>query len=185
MEENLEKEAIDAFLGGEKSGLQFLYERHGERVFRTCYRILGERTAAEDITQEVFIRVVQKMHSFNGRSSFSTWIYRISVNQSLNALKKHRSREFMQSGDFDENTLAKDPDTNSPERILAAKEKKEDIQNLLQRLKPDHRTVLVLKEIEGLGYSEIADVLKVPIGTVMSRLSRGRQEFKKMWAATA
>ncbi len=184
MPENREMEAINAFLGGEKSGLQFLYKRYSERVFRTCYRILGEHAAAEDATQEVFIRVARKLHSFNGRSLFSTWIYRISVNQSLNALKKRKSGDFIQSGEIERELAPKFSEIDSPERILAAKEQRESIQNLLQRLKPEHRVVLVLKEIEGLGYREIAETLKVPQGTVMSRISRGRKEFKKMWTAS-
>lgn len=159
-------------------GLEVLYGIYSERVFRTCFRILGDRTAAEDQTHEVFMRLFEQIGRFDGRSRFSTWLYRLAVNHTLNLLRKRNRRsaklkEFMFPREV--------PARELPDRSLLRKEDGGRVQALLEALSPDHRTILVLREIEELDYAEIAEVLGVAKGTVMSRLHRARQELKRRW----
>lgn len=174
----LEQAAVRRCQGGEIDGLEFLYGIYAERVFRTCLRILGDRAAAEDQTHEVFLRLFEQIGRFDGRSSFSTWLYRLAVNHTLNRLRRRnrrssKLREFVRP--------AEAPARELPDRNVLRKEEADRVQVLLSSLSPDHRTILVLREIEGLGYAEIAEVLGVAKGTVMSRLHRARQELKRRW----
>jgi len=160
-----------------------LYEIYKDRVFRTCFRILGDLPAAEDAVQEIFIRVFDKIERFNEQSSFSTWLYRLAVNHTLNIAKRERRHA--------ENTLetlplAEQPvnSENPPDQTLAKKELSNEIQASLSALPPEKRSILVLREIEGFSYQEIADILEVPMGTVMSRLARARDAFRQKWLET-
>ena len=170
-----EKEAIRECRRGRIEGLQVLYELHKERVFRTCFRILSDLSLAEDAAQDVFLRVFDRIRSYGERSEFSTWLYRLTVNHALNVLERERRRQKAPGRD--------EPSGRSPapDEALARKESSEKVQELLSSLPPKHRTVLVLREIEGLSYKEIAGVLRIPSGTVMSRLSRAREDLKRRW----
>ena len=176
-----ENQAIRDCQEGRIRGLRVLYDRYKDRVFRTCLRILGDRHVAEDTTQEIFLRVFSKASSFNGRSTFSTWLYRLAVNHSLNALRKERTwREIrLQDGSVPDAHPAPTP---PPDQVLVETDRLDMLTNLLAALSAEYRAVIVLREIEGLRYREIAEVLEIPEGTVMSRLSRARLELKKVWA---
>ncbi len=177
----VEREAIRRCQNGDISGLETLYKSYSEKIFRTCYRILGDRTAAEDQTHEVFLRVFEQIGRFGGHSRFSTWLYRLAVNQTLNRLRSRKRRLLKTIGlDHVEGLAAHNP---SPERETLLQEQKDHVQAMLARLSDEHRTVLVLREIEGLSYAEISEVLGIPPGTVMSRLHRGRHELKISWSS--
>jgi len=176
-----EQAAIRICQSGDISGLETLYEMYSEKVFRTCYRILGDHAAAEDQTHEVFLRVFQKIDRFRGRSTFSTWLYRLTVNQTLNRLRSRKRRLIKMLGmDFLEGKPAKEP---APDREVLRKEQADDVQEMLSGLSVEHRTVLILREIEELSYAEIADVLDIPQGTVMSRLHRARCELRTSFSS--
>ena len=174
----LEQAAVRRCQNGEIQGLETLYEMYADRVFRTCFRILGDQAAAEDQVNEVFLRVFEKIGRFDGRSRFSTWLYRLAVNHTLNRLRK-RIRWSTKLRDFVQPTEV--PAREFPDRSLLRREEEDQVKDLLSLLSPDHRTILVLREIEELGYTEIAAVLGVAKGTVMSRLHRARQELKRRW----
>lgn len=179
-----ENQAIRDCQEGRIRGLRVLYDRYKDRVFRTCLRILGDRHAAEDTTQEIFLRVFSKASSFNGRSAFSTWLYRLAVNHSLNALQKERTwgKLCLQDGSILDDYAAPTP---SPDQVLVETDRLDMLTGLLAALSAEYRAVIVLREIEGLCYREIAEVLEIPEGTVMSRLSRARLELKKVWIKRA
>ncbi len=174
----LEQAALRSCQSGEIRGLEGLYEIYAERVFRTCFRILGDQGAAEDQVHEVFLRVFEQIARFDGRARFSTWLYRLAVNHTLNRLRK-RKRRSSKLVEFARPATA--PPRESPDRALLRKEESDQVQALLAGLKPDHRTILILREIEELSYAEIAEILGVAKGTVMSRLHRARQELKRRW----
>ena len=159
-------------------GLEILYAIYSERVFRTCFRILGDRAAAEDQTHEVFLRLFEQIGRFDGRSRFSTWLYRLAVNHTLNRLRQ-RNRRSSKLGELV--FPSEVPARELPDRSLLQKEAGGRVQALLGALSLDHRTILVLREIEELDYAEIAEVLGVAKGTVMSRLHRARLELKRRW----
>lgn len=174
----VELAAVRRCQNGEIEGLEKLYGLYAERVFRTCFRILGDRSAAEDQTHEVFLRLFDQIDRFDGRSRFSTWLYRLTVNHTLNRLRRRQRRssklkEFVRPGEG--------PPQELPDRGLLRQEDEDRVQALLSALSPEHRTILVLREIEGLGYAEIAAVLGIAKGTVMSRLHRARRALKRRW----
>lgn len=158
-----EREAIRACRRREIEGLRILYETYKDRVFRTCWRVIGDRTLAEDVTQEVFLRVFDQIRRYDERSGFATWLYRLAVNHALNAARHHRR------ADRQVPPRPRNPGEGSPD----------DVQRLLAGLSPEHRAVLVLREMHGLSYREIADALGIPTGTVMSRLARARSDLTR------
>lgn len=175
----LEAEAIQACLRGQAEGLAILYEMYRLPVFRTSFRLLGERASAEDATQEIFLRVFERISTFGGQSAFSTWLYRLAVNHCLNLLDKRKRRAMVPVEDLHHRADV----AGEPEEAYARSQRRDRLVRLIGVLSVDHRTVLVLREIEDLSYSEIAAVLEVPLGTVMSRLARAREALKQLWLA--
>ncbi len=173
-----ERGAIEACRTGDIEGLGVLYELYAERVFRTCFRILGNQEGAADLTQEVFLRVFRQIERFEGRAAFSTWLYRLTVNLSLNRL---RARKLSRGRGVDLERVPEPPATGpSPERSSQCREARDRLQWLLDHLSPEHRTIIVLREIEELSYREIAEALGIAMGTVMSRLHRARHELRRI-----
>jgi RNA polymerase sigma-70 factor, ECF subfamily len=161
----------------ELGALREAYERHGTRVQRLCLRLLGRPADAEDAAQDVFLRLFERAGRFDGRARFSTWLHRLTVNLCLHRLERERLRRARPLAE-DGGDLC-DPGDEPPE-TLTRTESREHLQALLARLSPEHRAVLVLRELEGLAYAEIAAVLEVPEGTVMSRLARARESLVRL-----
>jgi len=159
--------------------LREAYERHGERVQRLCLRLLGKRADAEDAAQEVFLKLFERARSFDGRARFATWLHRFTVNLCLHRMERERLR--LARALPDEGELV-DP-ADSPAEALGRTEAREALERLLLRLSPEHRAILVLRELEQLSYEEIAAALAIPEGTVMSRLSRAREQLVRLAAA--
>lgn len=150
----------------------YLYQRYYSRVYRLAYGMLGRHEAADDLTQEVFIRAYQKLELFKGDSSFATWFYRLATNCCLNYSATKRGKEQREG---DEITEKLPPDSsNSMERNLLQREVQEQIQRALLSLKPKLRLLVILKDIEGLSYDEIAERLNCSTGTLASQLKRAR-----------
>lgn len=164
----------------EMGALREAYERHGERVQRLCRRLLGRAADAEDATQDVFLRLLERAGSFDGRARFSTWLHRLTVNTCLHRLEHERLR-LVRALPEGGGALA-DPG-ESPGASLARSEVRLQLERLLERLSDEHRAVLVLRELEGLSYRAIAATLAVPEGTVMSRLARARAELVRLAGA--
>ncbi len=162
----------------EMGALKEAYELHGERVQRLCLRLLGRRADAEDAAQEVFLKLFERAGTFDGRARFSTWLHRLTVNLCLSRMERERLRITLPA---DEGELV-DP-AESPAEALSRTEAREALQRLLLRLSPEHRAVLVLRELEQLSYQEIAAALDLPEGTVMSRLSRAREQLVRLATA--
>lgn len=160
--------------------LRTVYERHGERVQRLCQRLLARPADAEDAAQEVFLELFQRAGSFDGRARFSTWLHRLTVNLCLRRLERERLRRASSLPEGEDGLL--DP-RDSPPEALTRTEARQHLEALLARLSPEHRGVLVLRELEGLSYREIAAALAVPEGTVMSRLARARERLVQLSAA--
>lgn len=166
---------------GDIAALKEVYHAYGERVYRLCLRMMGEPADAEDAAQQVFLRVFDQACKFSGQSAFSTWIYRVAANHCLNALKRHRSNPAVSLSDAPEAILPPGA-VPSPDEAAAAGDDRELAARLLVALDPDDRAMIVLREIEGLTYRQIAYVVDVPIGTVMSRLYRVRNRLRVLAA---
>ncbi|MGH9340148.1 MAG: RNA polymerase sigma factor, partial [Acidobacteriota bacterium] len=147
--------------------------RYRDLVFRLCYRMARDQAEAEDWTQEVFLRIFDKMGSYDGRAKFSTWLYRVTVNFCLDQLKKASRRESSLE------VVAEEYSGADPSERLLEKEKRRAVWQELNQLTPDLRTVLILKEFEGLSYAEISRVLDIPEGTVGSRIHEARRILAK------
>ena len=159
-----------------------LVSEHQRMVYQLSLNLLGDHNEALDLSQEVFLRVFRTIHTFRGQSALRTWIYRIVVNQARNRQRWWRRRRrseqvsldahIEQCGDLESKTDV------LPDRLLASKEAGSRIWEALDRLPFDQRTALILREVDGLRYEEIAFSLGVAVGTVKSRLTRARQALR-------
>lgn len=172
-EETLDAEPIDDLVAasrrGSREAQQRLYECCHQRVYRLLVRMVG-RSDADDLLQQVFLQVFRTLKQFSGQSRFETWLYRVSVNESLQHLRKQRRRRWVSlESDF----MDRQPDQ---ERDL---DHKELMERALARLDPELRSLFLLREVETKSYAEIAAAVQLPEGTVASRLSRARQLLKQ------
>ena len=160
-----------------------LVAEHQRMVYQLSLNLLSDHNEALDLSQEVFLRVFRTIHGFRGQSALRTWIYRIVVNQARNRQRWWRRRHRAQQISLDEHMrdhgeLPAPGDTGSPDRALGQKQLGERIRSALDRLPFDQRTALILREVDGLRYEEIAFTLGVAVGTVKSRLTRARQALR-------
>jgi RNA polymerase sigma-70 factor (ECF subfamily) len=169
---------------GEQSACAELVAGHERMVYQLALHLLGDRDEALDLSQEVFLRVFRTIHTFRGQSALRTWIYRIVINQARNRQRWWRRRHRNDQVSLDQHVqqhgepLALN-DATSPDRVLAHKELAERLWAALNGLPFDQRTVIVLREIDGLSYDDIAYSLGVAVGTVKSRLTRARQTLRQ------
>jgi RNA polymerase sigma-70 factor (ECF subfamily) len=166
--------AIDAAVlagcrASERGAQQRLYELCHRQVYRLMVRMVGLQDAA-DVTQQVFLQVFRKIDQFAGHSKFETWLYRLAVNEALQHLRKGQRWKFQ--------TLSREPVSHHKSEE-ECDENKELVDQALSRVEPELRSVLVLREVEGLSYREIAEAIEVPEGTVGSRLNRARREMQQ------
>ena len=155
---------------------------HQRMVYGLAMNLLGDRDEALDLSQEVFLRVFRTLSQFRGQSGLRTWVYRITVNQARNRCRWWRRRHRSNQVSLDDHILQfGDPESKQdirPDRLLASKETAARIWQAMERLPFDQRTALILREVDGLKYEEIAFTMNVAIGTVKSRLTRARQTLR-------
>jgi RNA polymerase sigma-70 factor, ECF subfamily len=168
---------------GDEQACADLVEEHQRLVFQLALNLLGDTQEALDLSQEVFLRVFRTLPTFRGNSTLRTWIYRITVNQAKNRLRWWRRRRRAQQVSLDEHMrdhgdLPTDAVGSSPDRVLRQKEIGDRLRDALDRLPFDQRTAIVLREIDGLSYDEIAFSLGVAVGTIKSRLARARESLR-------
>ena len=173
--EDISKHIVDLAAGGDIEAFEKIYKASSAFVYTIALRIANNQDDAEDIMQEVFIKVYRNLAQFRFNSSFKTWIYRITVNTAVNICRV-KSKELSRNDEEIEDIA----DMNQypgqrAETILDNRDNEKHISSLLKILNPDQRVCIVLREIEGLSYREIAEVLKLKINTVRSRLKRARE----------
>lgn len=160
---------------GDVAALGEIYALLGGRIWRLCRNLLGNDVDAEDAVQEIFLRVLGRADQFEGRSRFSTWLYRLAVHHCLNVRKARQRRERRLP---EQATLCHRERSDDPLAQTMAQEQREQLGEWLARLDDRSRALLLLREVEGLEYREIAAVLDLPLGTVMSGLSRARERLR-------
>lgn len=180
---NREAALIQRCAAGEESACAELVAEHERMVFQLAFHLLGDRDEALDLSQEVFLRVFRTIRTFRGQSALRTWIYRIVINQARNRQRwwrrRHRSEQVSLDQHLQDHGDVRQPgDISSPDRALARKELAARLWRALESLPFDQRTVVVLREIDGMSYDEIAFSLGVAIGTVKSRLTRARTTLR-------
>ena len=162
---------------GERTAFSLLVRRHQTTVYRVCYRILGNELDAEDAAQEAFLRAFRKLHTFLGQSTFRTWLLRLTVNVSLNERERRRPPHPDGTDRGAERHPAPEP---GPEAELLRSELAATVQRALQGLRHEHRAAVVLRDLEGLSYAEVAAALGVPEGTAKGWAHRGRERLKEL-----
>lgn len=157
-----------------------LVSRYQDRLFNTVLRVVNNAEDARDVVQEAFLLAYQALHSFKGDSLFFTWLYRIAVNTAMSLKRKQKPMlRIHAAGDGDRPLDPLDPAEESrPGHALEMAEEERAVHDALARLSPEHRAVLVMKDMDGMKYEQIAEVLGVPVGTIRSRLHRARLEMR-------
>ena len=182
-----DRKLVDDILTGSPTAFRELFDRYHQRAFAVALGVVKNRQDALDIVQEAFIKVHKHIHNFQGSSSFYTWLYRIVMNLSIDQVRRTKKRRDL---DYDD-SVGRDPQQGgdvgalqpgmldaNPGKTVMRKELTTAIERALQTLPEYHRAVILLRELEGLSYDEIADVLDVPKGTVMSRLFHARKKLQ-------
>jgi RNA polymerase sigma-70 factor (ECF subfamily) len=174
-----DQKLVERVQRGDRAAFDLLVRKYQHKVLKLVGRFVRDTAEAEDVAQEAFIKAYRALHSFRGDSAFYTWLYRIAINTAKNALVSNRRRPV----DF--NLDLQDPDQyerqnrlrdqESPERLLLSDEIRETVQRAIDALPEDLRTAIVLRELEGLSYEEIATAMDCPVGTVRSRIFRARE----------
>ncbi len=176
---------------GETFAFTELVTKYQDRVYNTCLRICGHTEDARDLTQDAFLQAFESIASFRGKSAFFTWLFRIAVNMSISHRRKRKARNAASLQD--EKGTLNGPSSASqltdergvdPSTIVEKAEQRALVADCLLQLESDQRAVLVLRDMEGFDYQEIADILEIPVGTVKSRVFRGRLALRKLMIAS-
>ncbi len=176
----VDQQLVERAQRGDKHAFELLVLKYQRRLGRLISRFVRDSAEVEDVTQEAFIKAYRALPSFRGDSAFYTWLYRIGINTAKNYLVSLGRRaptttlfDVEESEDYE--VADQMHDMNTPENILMSKEVAAVVNATLQKLPEDLRTALTLREIEGLSYEEIAEIMSCPIGTVRSRIFRARE----------
>ena len=158
---------------GDRAAFRALVDRYQGPLYNAAFRIVGNSAAAEDVTQVVFLRIVERLNDYDPSYKFFSWIYRIAVNEALNLVRRDRRDEPL-----DDDVEFEGPDNFNPERQLSDMQLSTHVQAVLMRLKPDDRAVLTLRHFSECSYAEIGDILGLDDKTVKSRLFEARGRLK-------
>lgn len=180
-----ESKLIQLAKTGSVAAFEQLVEAYDQKLYNMAYRMLGNREDARDMTQEAFLRAYRSLDGFREESSFSTWIFRIAKNACLDRIRK---RSQVQAVSIDEPIQTEEgqvqrelpSDLGDPEEYAEQQELSAVVHSALQELTDEYRTAVVLRDLQGLSYNEIAEVMEVSLGTVKSRIYRGRQALKEV-----
>jgi len=178
-----DQQLVQRVQAGDQSAFNLLVLKYQHRVLKLVGRFVSDQTEAQDVAQEAFLKAYRALGSFRGESAFYTWLYRIAINTAKNALvaQKRRPVDFdldMQDPEqFERQAKLKEADT--PEGVLLTEEIRQVVERAMEQLPEDLRTAIVLRELEGLSYEEIAEAMDCPVGTVRSRIFRAREAIDK------
>lgn len=168
-----ERAWLDRCAQGDERAIRWVLNRYRDRVVRLAAHVLHNSREAEDVAQEAFVKAFRQIGQFRGDSGFYAWLYRIVINLCLDRMRRKSMTSEMPLEENVANFIAVSPDV----------ENRLSVTQVLDSLTPPMRAALVLREVEGLEYAEIADVLNIPVGTVRSRLNTAREQFRRRWIA--
>ncbi|TRZ36326.1 RNA polymerase sigma factor SigW [Niallia circulans] len=181
--EALVKKRIKQVIKGDQNAFGDIIDIYKDKVFQICYRMLGNRHEAEDISQEAFLRAYVNINRFNMDLKFSTWLYRIATNLCIDRIRKKKPDYYLDAevpGTDGLNMYSQiSSDTRLPEEDVESLELQALIQREISKLPEKYRSVIVLKYIEELSLNEISEILELPLGTVKTRIHRGREALRK------
>jgi RNA polymerase sigma-70 factor (ECF subfamily) len=177
-----DREAVRQVQAGDREAFGPLVEKYKRKVFRLAYQVLRDQEEALDVAQEAFVKAFNALPAFKGDSAFYTWLFRITMNVALDRKRQRATRarslgaEDVPPEEWERTAVSTDPD---PEDVATGVERRERIRKGLDSLSEHHRAIIILSDIEGLQYREIAEVLGIPMGTVMSRLHHARKRLRE------
>jgi len=172
---------IQAAQQGDADAFEALVTRYEKQVYALAFRLCGNAEDATDAAQEAFLAAWQGLPFFRGEASFSTWLYRLTHNACVSLLRRENRHQAMAGPSLDDEETHLDLPSSaisSPESEAERAELREDIEKALQAMTPEHREVLILREIHQRSYDEIAEILDLDLGTVKSRINRGRKQLR-------
>jgi RNA polymerase sigma-70 factor, ECF subfamily len=176
-----DEQLIKECLAGQTEAFGLLVTRYQDRLYHTLSNILVSAEDARDVAQDAFVLAFQKLHTFRGDSAFYSWLFRIAYNSAISHLRKKKRSAPTDETSHEQTGIEpadRHPDTD-PSRGLEVTEEQALVRSALAQLQEEYRTALVLKEMEGLKYEEIAEVVDAPIGTVRSRIHRARRDLRE------
>ena len=179
-----DRELVQRIVAKDHAAFQSFVQHYQSRVFRTCYQILGNEQDAEDLAQEVFLRVYEQAAGFRGECKISTWLYRVAINLSLNRRRKQKWNRYLgpfgspedKESDPDSHVAAED---ERPDKLLEKKEVSEILRQALDALPEKQRAAMILHKLEGLSYQQIADVLQTSLPSVESLIHRAKRNLQR------
>ncbi|MBI5250666.1 MAG: sigma-70 family RNA polymerase sigma factor [Desulfomonile tiedjei] len=181
-----DREVVRQAVKGSREAFDILVEKYYKKIYNLAYRFVGDAEEANDLAQEIFTAAYQNLKKFRGDAKFSTWLFQIATNRGKNRFKYLKRRGYFagrgqQDPDDDRESSQKAiPDySTNPETLLASKQIQKIVQDAIDDLDPDHKEIVVLRDIEGFSYDEIAQMLNLPEGTTKSRLHRARMVVKE------
>lgn len=180
-----ERKLVRRLRARDEEAFTVLVQTYQHKVFNVVYRIVSDRAEAEDVAQEVFVTIFKHVDQFRGDAKFSTWMFRIATNHARNRVKylaRRSQKKHQDISDTPDSALDDSPltaDVARPDEQAAGNELEAIIQEGLQSLNDIHRTIIILRDVESLAYSEIAEIVDLPEGTVKSRLFRARSALKE------
>jgi RNA polymerase sigma-70 factor (ECF subfamily) len=189
IQESVDADLVTRAQDGDPLAFEEIFQRHKNQIYSLAYRMTGNAADAEDLCQDVFLTAFRKIGSFQGRSSFSTWLYRVAINRSKDFLRKKKRYAEVQTPDEQPSEAAIDEaadqvatvgKSSQPEAGAIASEAQRLVGDALDRLPKSLRLPLVLHELEGLQYQEVARLLHLPVGTVKSRIFRARLQLAEI-----
>jgi RNA polymerase sigma-70 factor, ECF subfamily len=180
--ETIVKNRIKQIKNGDQNAFAEIVELYKDKVFQLCFRMLGNRHEAEDIAQEAFLRAFVNIHSYDTKRKFSTWLYRIATNLSIDRIRKKKPDYYLDAEVAGAEGLTMysqvAAEVTLPEDEVESLELQETIQNEIIKLPDKYRSVIVLKYIDELSLKEISEILDLPVGTVKTRIHRGREALR-------
>jgi len=181
--ESVDQSLVSRCLGGDEAAWEELVRQHTRQVYGLCFRFTNSTQEAQDLTQEVFLRVFKTIKTFrSAEGSFGTWLARVTRNLLIDHYRRTRQQRITDSIEDQLPVLEQVGTTGAarPDQALAGREASEILQATLQKLSPDLREAVILRDLQEMEYREIADVLDIPEGTVKSRINRGRAELARL-----
>ena len=176
---------VEAALDGDARAFELLMEKHESKMYAVALRMCQNREDAQDCLQDAMLRIYKALPSFKGQSSFSTWAYRITMNTCLDELRRKKVRQASSLDQMLDLGWSPVDENNSTERHADNMELKRNLSRAIQTLPEEMRAAVVLRDVQGFSYDEIAEMLSTNVGTVKSRISRGREKLREILSKDA
>ena len=183
MERN-ENVLIERAARGDSAAFSELMAGNEKRMYAVAFRLCGNHEDAQDCLQDAMIRIYKAISGFKGQSSFATWVYRITTNTCLDELRRRKSRQSTSLDSLLDAGWSPSDELDTPERHALLSEKRREIEQAIAALPDDMRAAIVLRDVQGFAYDEIAQMLNTNVGTIKSRISRGRERLREKLSAT-